>query len=179
MTSKHQHPQSVWFQVGISDTFLLDTLTKLVCKPTFCRVYNACVQNKCWSHRYTLEIPESVPSLYWYWAQIGGLQVFSHQQFIRCVCHCIYCGAQRSWMHWLFVFPCMVSKNTQTPKLSLSADGAITLGSIEYRSDDVTKTFLHFRILNTIYRQSMMKNLHSPNLVGSGSWGPRYDHMNT
>ena len=32
--------------------------------------------------------------------------------------------------------------------------------------------FLHFSILDTMYRWSMMKNIHSPNLVGIGSWGP-------
>ena len=45
---------------------------------------------------------------------------------------------------------------------------------IEYRSDDVTKNFffLHFSVLDTMYRWSMMKNIHSPNLLGIGSWGP-------
>ena len=44
---------------------------------------------------------------------------------------------------------------------------------IEYRSDDVTKNFfLHFSVLDTMSRWSMMKNIHSPNLVGNGSWGP-------
>ena len=45
---------------------------------------------------------------------------------------------------------------------------------IEYRSDDVTKNFffLHFSLLDTMSRWSMMKNIHSPNLVGIGSWGP-------
>ena len=43
----------------------------------------------------------------------------------------------------------------------------------EYRSDDITKNFsLHFSVLDTMYRWSMMKNIHSPNLVGIGSWGP-------
>ena len=41
---------------------------------------------------------------------------------------------------------------------------------IEYRSDDVTKNFfLDFSILDTMYRWSMMKNIHSPNWVGIGS----------
>ena len=44
---------------------------------------------------------------------------------------------------------------------------------IEYRSDDVTKNFfLDFSVLDTMYRWSMMKNIHSPNWVGIGSWGP-------
>ena len=44
---------------------------------------------------------------------------------------------------------------------------------IEYRSNDVTKNFfLDFSVLDTIYRWSMMKNIHSPNWVGIGSWGP-------
>ena len=47
--------------------------------------------------------------------------------------------------------------------------------SIEYQSDDVTKNFFfafqHFEY-NTIHRQSMMNNLHSPNLVEIGPWGP-------
>ena len=33
------------------------------------------------------------------------------------------------------------------------------------------KTFLHFSVLDTMCRWSMMKNVHSPNLVGIGSWG--------
>ena len=74
--------------------------------------------------------------------------------------------------------------------------------AIEYRSDDVTKNilfiFLHFSLLNTIYRWSMIKKQnkkqkqktktktktkqtdkkqkrkkHSPNLVEIGSWGPK------
>ena len=45
---------------------------------------------------------------------------------------------------------------------------------IEYRSDDVTKKlFLHFSVLDTMSRWSMMRNIHSPNLVGIGSWGPK------
>ena len=32
------------------------------------------------------------------------------------------------------------------------------------------KLFLHFSVLDTMYRWSMMKNIHSPNLVGIGSW---------
>ena len=48
-----------------------------------------------------------------------------------------------------------------------------TLFSIEYRSDDVTKKlFLDFSVLDTMYRWRMMKNIHSPNWVGIGSWGP-------
>ena len=31
------------------------------------------------------------------------------------------------------------------------------------------KLFLHFSILDTMYQWSMMKNIHSPNLVGIGS----------
>ena len=34
------------------------------------------------------------------------------------------------------------------------------------------KLFLHFNVLDTMYRWSMMKNIHSPNLVGIGSWEP-------
>ena len=34
------------------------------------------------------------------------------------------------------------------------------------------KNFLHFGALDTMYRWSMMKNIHSQNLVGIGSWGP-------
>ena len=34
------------------------------------------------------------------------------------------------------------------------------------------KTFLHFSNLDTMYLWSMMKNIHSPNLVRIGSWGP-------
>ena len=37
---------------------------------------------------------------------------------------------------------------------------------IEYQSDDVTKN------LKTIYRQSMIKNLRSPNLEEISSWEP-------
>ena len=33
------------------------------------------------------------------------------------------------------------------------------------------KLFLDFSVLDTMYRWSMMKNIHSPNLVGIGSWG--------
>ena len=48
-----------------------------------------------------------------------------------------------------------------------------TVWSIEYRSNDVTKTlFLDFSVLDTMSRWSMMKNIHSPNLVGIGYWGP-------
>ena len=44
---------------------------------------------------------------------------------------------------------------------------------IEYRSDDVTKELLlDFSVLDTMYWWSMMKNIHSPNWVGIGSWGP-------
>ena len=32
--------------------------------------------------------------------------------------------------------------------------------------------FLDFSVLDTMYRWSMMKNIHSPNWVGIGSWGP-------
>ena len=32
--------------------------------------------------------------------------------------------------------------------------------------------FWHFSILDTMYQWSMMKNIHSPNWVGIGSWGP-------
>ena len=35
------------------------------------------------------------------------------------------------------------------------------------------KLFLHFSVLDTMYRWSMMKNIHSPNLVGIASWGPK------
>ena len=39
----------------------------------------------------------------------------------------------------------------------------------EHRGDDITKNlFLHFSILNTIDRLSMMKNLYSPNVVEIG-----------
>ena len=43
---------------------------------------------------------------------------------------------------------------------------------IEYRSDDVTKKKkkLDFSVLDTMYRWSMMKNIHSPNWVGISSW---------
>ena len=34
------------------------------------------------------------------------------------------------------------------------------------------KLFLYFIILDTMYRWSMMKNIHSPNLVGISSWVP-------
>ena len=34
------------------------------------------------------------------------------------------------------------------------------------------KLFLHFSILNNMCRWSMIKNIHSQNLVGIGSWGP-------
>ena len=34
------------------------------------------------------------------------------------------------------------------------------------------KLFLDFSVLDTMYRWSMMKNIHSPNWVGIGSWGP-------
>ena len=52
--------------------------------------------------------------------------------------------------------------------------------STGYRSDDVTNFFflffffffLHFSVLDTMYWWTMMKNIHSPNLVGIGSWGP-------
>ena len=44
---------------------------------------------------------------------------------------------------------------------------------IEYRSDDVTKNFLDISVLDTMYRWSTMKNIHSPNWVGIGSWGPK------
>ena len=43
---------------------------------------------------------------------------------------------------------------------------------IENGSDDITSHLLHFRVLDTMYQWSMMKNIHSPNLVGIGSWGP-------
>ena len=33
--------------------------------------------------------------------------------------------------------------------------------------------FLDFSVLDTMYRWSMMKNIHSPNWVGIGSWGPK------
>ena len=32
--------------------------------------------------------------------------------------------------------------------------------------------FLYFSVLDTMYQWSMMKNIHSPNLLGIGSWGP-------
>ena len=35
------------------------------------------------------------------------------------------------------------------------------------------KLFLDFSVLDTMYRWSMMKNIHSPNWVGIGSWGPK------
>ena len=41
---------------------------------------------------------------------------------------------------------------------------------IEYRSDDVCH---NFSVLDTMYRWSMMKNIHSPNWVGIGSCGPK------
>ena len=44
--------------------------------------------------------------------------------------------------------------------------------STEYRSDDITTNFLYFSILDIMYRWSMMKNIHSPNVVGIGAWGP-------
>ena len=45
--------------------------------------------------------------------------------------------------------------------------------NIEYRSDDITKNFFsHFSVLDTMYRWSMMKNIHSQNLVRIGSWWP-------
>ena len=34
------------------------------------------------------------------------------------------------------------------------------------------KTFLDFSVLDTMYRWSMMKNIHSPNWVGISSCGP-------
>ena len=34
------------------------------------------------------------------------------------------------------------------------------------------KLFLDFSVLDTMYRWSMMKNIHSPNWVGIGSWVP-------
>ena len=55
----------------------------------------------------------------------------------------------------------------------MCSDLAYNTPVIEYRSDDVTKNFfLHFSVLDTMSRWSMMKNIHSPNLVGIGSWGP-------
>ena len=33
--------------------------------------------------------------------------------------------------------------------------------------------FLDFSVLDTMYRWSMMKNIHSPNWVGMGPWGPK------
>ena len=35
------------------------------------------------------------------------------------------------------------------------------------------KLFLHFSVLDTMYRWSMMRNIHSPNLTWIGSWGPK------
>ena len=35
-----------------------------------------------------------------------------------------------------------------------------------------TTCFLHFIVFDTMYQWSMMKNIHSANLVGIGSWGP-------
>ena len=35
------------------------------------------------------------------------------------------------------------------------------------------KTLLDFSVLDTMYRWSMIKNIHSPNWVGIGSWGPK------
>ena len=40
---------------------------------------------------------------------------------------------------------------------------------IEYRSNDVTIFFFAFQHFEYIYRLSMMKNIHNPNLVGIGS----------
>ena len=34
------------------------------------------------------------------------------------------------------------------------------------------KLSLHFSVLDTMYRWSMMKNIHRPNLMRIGSWGP-------
>ena len=43
---------------------------------------------------------------------------------------------------------------------------------IEYRIDDITFFFFFFLHFSIVYWWSMMKNIHIPNLVGIGSWGP-------
>ena len=52
------------------------------------------------------------------------------------------------------------------------AKGIHIVPRIKYRSDDITKTFLYFSVVDTMYRWSIIKNIHSPNLLRIGSWGP-------
>ena len=55
----------------------------------------------------------------------------------------------------------------------LTTNNIIANWDIEYSSDDVTKNFFSdFSVLDTMYQWSMMKNIHSPNWMGIGSWGP-------
>ena len=64
------------------------------------------------------------------------------------------------------------NKKTRSPSCGYS-DGKVT-ASIEYRSNDVTKNFFFaFQRFGYHVLWSMMKNIHSPNLVGIGSWGAR------
>ena len=48
-----------------------------------------------------------------------------------------------------------------------------SVGLIEYRRMTSQNFFLDFSVLDTMYRWSMIKNIHSPNWVGIGSRGPR------
>ena len=84
--------------------------------------------------------------------------------------------------HWLLNFKLLVhiSSPSHLPDSVKEYNRLRRKVRIEYRSDDVTKKlFLHFSVLDTMYWWSMMKNIHSPNLVGIGSWGPRCGRMNT
>ena len=79
-----------------------------------------------------------------------------------------------------------VKMNFATPQCSYIAisvqDGAVRQRNaiaVYYRSDDVTIFFFFFfffffdfSVLDTMYRWSMMKNIHGPYWVGIGSWGP-------
>ena len=63
---------------------------------------------------------------------------------------------------------------SSTPSVPSSGSHEPLVDVIEYRSDDITKNcFFDFSVLDTMYRWSIMKNIHSPNWMGIGSWGPR------
>ena len=51
-------------------------------------------------------------------------------------------------------------------------------GAIEYRNDDIT-IFFSFQRFGYHVLVVHDKKIHRPNLVGIGSWGPRYGRMNT
>ena len=103
----------------------------------------------------------------------------THFTFTQNVTCSLFCGSA-SHTYWLYTEHLSVTfiplQECMDCRASTMRTGLSTTLSFFYRPSILwhhkKPFFLHFSILDTMYQWSTMIHIHSPNLVGIGSWGP-------